>query len=442
MPVQDQDGESIKLAIYQLGNSVALRLPGQKPVWFTRFSGDLLASLVLKAVSAATYAVSTPGRHESQQIGPRTTGRPAAGSARTSGIRPLKLRNGWIVRIRRASDGPPPLPVGTYGEIRTYSVGKSFKAETNYRDFDGVTRRVERRAKSKRAAIDTLKEALRDRVRVATGDEITDQTRVNVVAEKWLRELDESSKATRTKKTYRESWDRDLSKAVGELRVREVTVGVADRTLQAIKDKAGLGSAKHAKVVLSGILGLAVRFDALATNPVREVGAFGEAAKKNKAADKFVLEPDELPGLRAHLRASKLAKRRDLVDLVDFLSAVGCRIGEVLALDWAKVDHAERTIVIEGTVIRIAGVGLVVQPHTKSKAGMRTIRVPEWAAAILRRRAEVATSEWAFPSSKGTLRDPDNTRKDLRTAVEGTDWKGCIRTPSGTSSRPCSTRRA
>ena len=73
-----------------------------------------------------------------------------------------------------------------------------------------------------------------------------------MVAEKWLRELDESNKATRTKKTYRESWERDLSKAMGELRVREMTVGVADRTLRAIKDKAGLGSAKHAKVVLSG----------------------------------------------------------------------------------------------------------------------------------------------------------------------------------------------
>lgn len=68
MRVRDQDGELITLSVYQLGNSVALRLPGQKPVWFNRYSGDLLASLVLKAVSAATYAVSTPGRHECQEF--------------------------------------------------------------------------------------------------------------------------------------------------------------------------------------------------------------------------------------------------------------------------------------------------------------------------------------------------------------------------------------
>jgi integrase len=60
---------------------------------------------------------------------------------------------------------------------------------------------------------------------------------------------------------------------------------------------------------------------------------------------------------------------------------------------------------------------LTVQPHTKSKAGMRTISPPPWIIELVRRR-------WVFPSTRGTLRDPDNTRKQLREVVAGTSWAG------------------
>ena len=42
--------------------------------------------------------------------------------------------------------GRPPLPLGTWGRIRRYQVGpKTWRAVANYRDYDGVTRPVERR---------------------------------------------------------------------------------------------------------------------------------------------------------------------------------------------------------------------------------------------------------------------------------------------------------
>src|SRR5262249_20898698 len=104
-------------------------------------------------------------------------------------------------------------------------------------------------------------------------------------------------------------------------------------------------------------------------------------------------------------------------------------------------DLDNGTISFEGTVIREPGMGLFVQPHTKSAAGMRTIRLPEWAVVILRRRADVATTEWVFPSTVGTLRDADNARKALRTAVAGTEWWDCIHTHSVIWSRPSWTRQ-
>ena len=41
--------------------------------------------------------------------------------------------------------GRPPLPIGTMGEIRCYALGRGrVRAVANYRDYDGMTRRVER----------------------------------------------------------------------------------------------------------------------------------------------------------------------------------------------------------------------------------------------------------------------------------------------------------
>jgi integrase len=124
------------------------------------------------------------------------------------------------------------------------------------------------------------------------------------------------------------------------------------------------------------------------------------------------------------LRQSPEAGKYDLVDLLEVLSGLGCRIGELLALDWPRVDDVARTIAIEGTVVRVPREGLVVQPRTKSKAGMRMVTPPPWVIELLRRRHADSHGPWVFPSTRGTLRDPDNTRKQLREVVAGSAWEG------------------
>lgn len=66
---------------------------------------------------------------------------------------------------------------------------------------------------------------------------------------------------------------------------------------------------------------------------------------------------------------------------------------------------------------------LIVQPNTKSLAGMRTIPPPTWVMDILKRRYSDGLCEWVFLSTRLTLRDPENTRKYLRRAVAGTRWE-------------------
>ncbi len=59
--------------------------------------------------------------------------------------------------------GRPPLPLGTAGKVRHYGSRKSWVATCKFRDYDGVTRTVERTGESKGATERALKEALRDR---------------------------------------------------------------------------------------------------------------------------------------------------------------------------------------------------------------------------------------------------------------------------------------
>lgn len=185
--------------------------------------------------------------------------------------------------------------------------------------------------------------------------DITADTKVSAVAELWFRDVEESDQAIRTKITYRETWVKSLASAVGELRLRDMRVSRVDRVVRELRERSGPGTAKHARVVLSG---------------------------------------------------------------------VGCRIGEPLALDWTRVDDQAGSIAAEGTAIRVPKVGLIVQPSAKSKAGIRTITVPLWVMELLKRRHQDSAGPWVFPSTSGGLRDPDNTRKQLREVVRGTEWQG------------------
>jgi hypothetical protein len=82
----------------------------------------------------------------------------------------------------------PPLPLGTYGKIKTWQEDKTWLARAQFRDFDGIVRPVKRSAKTKAAAERELKTALAERQMPAKQSEITAQTKIEKVADYgWLR---------------------------------------------------------------------------------------------------------------------------------------------------------------------------------------------------------------------------------------------------------------
>ena len=170
------------------------------------------------------------------------------------------------------------MSVGTAGRVRTYRTGTGWRARTLYRDYDGITRDLERAGKTRGAAERALAEALRDRVRIIGTDVISGDTRVAVLYKMWFSQLVDHSPTTTA--AYEYIADRHIIPALGSLRVRELSVGTIHRFLRSVADHHGAATAKICKSILSGICGLATRHDALDRNPVRDVGPLGNGVQR------------------------------------------------------------------------------------------------------------------------------------------------------------------
>ncbi len=96
---------------------------------------------------------------------------------------------------------------------------------------------------------------------------------------------------------------------------------------------------------------------------------------------------------------------------VTLLIATGLRRSELLALRWCDFDADAGTISVCGKVVREKANGLVRVDETKTVAGRRVIPLPAFAVAVLSERRNLpylGEQSVIFPSTNGTLRDPDN----------------------------------
>lgn len=326
----------------------------------------------------------------------------------------------------------PPLQVGTWGRISRDQVQPGvWRAMARFRDFDGLTRKVEARAATGAKAERQLVLAMTDRAMPA-GEDITADTRISALAAVWWAEFLDLDRAINTRRRYEEIKDGYVLPGVGGLRIREATVSTLDRFLKTMRTKHGDGTAKICKTVLSGMLGLAARHGALEGNPLRDVATIPTGKKEVRA-----LTLAEVAAFRAGLlqwESKKATAGRyptaDMLDVVDVMLATGCRIGEALAIRWPDVDlKAEKpTLTVNGTIVTEQGNGLIIQDHPKSTNSRQTYFLPPFAVEMLLRRQVSQLMgnphDVVFPSATGTLRDPGNYRKQLRTARAsiGFDW--------------------
>ncbi|MFG1902499.1 tyrosine-type recombinase/integrase [Micromonospora carbonacea] len=326
----------------------------------------------------------------------------------------------------------PPLPIGTWGAIRTEKLGPNrYCARARYRDHDGKTRDVEATDTTGPAAIRALKIKLRDRV-APNDDEITRETHISTLAALWLEEIAAEERISpQSISRYEISVRVSIVPALGNLRIREANAGRLDKFLRKVAEDRP-SAAKSAKVVLGQMFALAVRRGALTTNPIRDTGQLRKPRKKVVA-----LEMEQLDDVRSAIRQwqqptpSKSGPRptSDLADIIDLLLATGARIGEILALRWEDLDLAVEhpVLTISGTIIYIKGKGFFRQEWTKTDAGYRSVVLPKFAVAMLMTRKLNAAdnpNDAIFPSRRGTWLSPPNVRRQWRAARAdtGLEW--------------------
>jgi integrase len=132
----------------------------------------------------------------------------------------------------------------------------------------------------------------------------------------------------RTVDTYRQAIEHLLKPNLGQLAVGEATTERLLRFISRLQVENGAGAAKSARAVLSGMLGMAARSDAIRGNPVRDLSPISRRARGGAVA----LTLEQLPVLLERVRKDEQLQRLDLVDLIEFLAGAGCRVGEACGL--------------------------------------------------------------------------------------------------------------
>ena len=228
---------------------------------------------------------------------------------------------------------------------------------------------------------------IRDRSGHTEGD-CTGDSSLRLLAAMWLEEITAEGRVRpQTIDRYTGIVEHSILPALGDLRLREVTVSSADRFLKGYaKDHPALAQA--IKQDLGQIMGMAVRHDAITHNPVRSVARLRMVRKEIRALDE-----DELDHVRRLVhdwrkglddKGRKLSGPKssgDLSDIVDIHLATGLRINEVLALRRPDIDlaAAQPTLTVSGTLVQLKGKGIIRQPAPKSSAGRRTMLLPAFA---------------------------------------------------------------
>ncbi|WP_458688761.1 tyrosine-type recombinase/integrase [Nocardia tengchongensis] len=340
----------------------------------------------------------------------------------------------------------PPLAIGTYGAINAKRQRNgSWRATTRIRDEDGETRTVQAFGPTKPRAISALKDRIKERATAATPDrELTRDTRVSVLAELWLAELEfEHRTRPQTIDYYRshiqvaKNRGRDdtvkINTSLGGLRIREATTSRLDAYLREVARTAPAKARAH-RVVLTGMFSLAVRRDVLSHNPVLNVARIPRSTERPRAADLATLRQlrDQLEvwvsgaaidGTPAHTRGPQ--RSRIVLDVADVLLGTGARVGEALAIRWRDVDLCAEPprVTLCGTIVRITHADGKLRPirqeWTKTQAGYRSVVLPQFVVETLRRRAAEAVPnplDLVFTVRSGGIYDPHNFRRSWRSA--------------------------
>lgn len=328
----------------------------------------------------------------------------------------------------------PRTPIGTFGDISYVPAGAGrIRARTRYRDDDGKVRRVSATGATRREAERHLKAALVERSSYRSDGELSANSSFTMLVDVWLSDLDLEGKLAPSTRALYERNMRQLVLPVFEGYVlREITVSKVDRFLKGLAANKSYSMAKQARTVLSLAFGLAVRYDAIQKNPVRDI-----ARLRKPPSQAMALTAEQVDAIRVAVRTwrrgpglSGPPPDGQLEQIIEVMLGTSARIGEVLAIRKRDVDltGSVATVRIAGTIVSPTGRPTHRQPHPKTAKSTRTVSVPSFTAAVLRNRlAELASDspdDLIFLSRNGTPLTTNNVRRRLRAVLEDAGIEG------------------
>ena len=322
----------------------------------------------------------------------------------------------------------PRTPVGTFGEIEfTPLSGGRVRARTRFRDHDGRLRRVEATASTRKAAEHQLKERLAQRSgRAQNAGDLTADSPFPRLVEVWLSDLDlQGSLAPSTRALYERNMRQIVLPAFEHFTLRELTVSRVDRFIKTLATTKSHSYAKQARTVLSLAFGLAVRYDVLARNPVRDI-----ARLHKPPSQAMSLTSAQVAAIRTAARGWRRAAGTvgpppdgQLEQIIEVMLGTSGRIGEVLAIRKRDVDVtcSPATVRICGTIVSPAGAPTHRQDHPKTSKSTRVVSVPSFTATVLRERlvvvADLDDDHLLFFTRNDTPLTTNNVRRRLRSVL-------------------------
>lgn len=322
----------------------------------------------------------------------------------------------------------PRTPIGTFGEIYYEKApGGRFRAFARFRDYDGQLRRVQATGTTQQAAARKLKELLAERAEqsVAHG-ELSGSSSFRQLVEVWLADLDLEGKiAPSTRALYERNMKKLVLPAFANYTLREITVRKVDQFIKTLASTKSYSTAKQARTVLSLAFGLAVRYDALRENPVRDTARLHKPPSQTMA-----LTLEQVDAVRAAVRSWRRAPGTpgpppdgQLEQIIEVMLGTSARIGEVLAIRKCDVDVtvSPATVRICGTIVSPTGKPTYRQPHPKTQKSTRVVSVPSFAAEVIRQRLVAvgpeASDHLLFVTRNGTPLTTNNIRRRLRAVL-------------------------
>ena len=198
----------------------------------------------------------------------------------------------------------------------------------------------------------------------------------------------------------------------GDYKLDKLTTPVIQQQVNKWADKANKGEkgayANHSFLnnINRRILQYGVTMQAIQHNPARDV--IIPRKQQNKEHKVKFFSNQELKQFLEYLDSLDLSNYENLFDYVLYktLLASGCRIGEVLALEWSDIDLKKGIISISKTLNRYQ------ETNTpKSKAGLREIDIDKATVSLLKQyKKRQQVQSWQLGRSEGIVFTPFTTK--------------------------------